>query len=149
MTSNYDRDVFNNRDLINALNEYQGEKVRALTNDQQGEKVELIRRYTNRGVLVALANGLKLKTSRFSPEEFIYMEDDGFILDDESSGCEILADVEYTEYIEPKQKQTYYRAFYRLKNSNLKLIYSTSWHPEESDIFQANYEIVETETREF
>jgi len=151
MTSNYDIDIRENMDLINALNKYQKDKdlINALNNYQQGIKKMEPETYTGKKALIALINGMKLRRPYWTKDHYFQMRLDALIFDECGLPYRFDETSEFVEYKEPKTKKTYYRAFYRLKNSNLKLIYSTSWHPEESDIFQANYEIVETETREF
>jgi len=117
--------------------------------------MELIRKYNHRGTLVALANGLKLTTSCFGPKGFIYMDNMGYILDSESELYKVIPKFTYTEYIEPiepKQKHTYYRGFYRLRNSRNKCLYCTVWYVTENDMLDSigsDYEIVKTETKEF
>lgn len=150
----YDRDVFDNRDLIDALNEYQ-EKVRALTDFQEGVEKMGPETYKGKEALINLVLGMKLMRPHWVNDCYIRMNAQGLIYDEARIMVpfdETADYIEYQEHREPKQKHTYYRAYYRLKDSPLKSIYSTGWHYTEKDMMafvDLSREIVETETREF
>ena len=111
--------------------------------------------YSGKEALIALVNGMKLRISHWEEGCYIYMCENGDIytnLEDKRSLSTFVDYIEYKEPIEPKKKQTYYRGFYRLRNSRNKCLYCTVWYVTENDMsdsISSDYEIVKTETGEF
>ena len=140
MTSNYDIDIRENMDLINALNKYQKD-------EKMGDKT-----YKGKEALLALVRGMKLKHPHWISNDHIKMNLDGQIYNECGSPYHFDENLEYIEYKEPKQKHTYYRAYYRLEDLHNKTIWSTGWafsEKEMLDFVGSSREIVEIETREF
>ena len=111
--------------------------------------------YSGKEALIALVNGMKLRISHWGEGCYIYMNEYGVIYTQLLDKVSLSTSVDYVQYyesIEPKQKHTYYRGFYRLRNSRNKCLYCTVWYVTENDMsgsISFDYEIVETETREF
>ena len=111
--------------------------------------------YSGKEALIALVNGMKLRISHWEEGCYIYMCENGDIytnLEDKRSLSTFVDYIEYKEPIEPKNKHTYHRAYYKKKLAYYNCVYCTAWHITEKDMLETladDSEVVEIETREF